>query len=179
MSFNKKTWKARQGVGLNKFSDGNGNMLVLTNTPDSITEVGDSFSADNMNDLETRIANGIADGANIQTSTATINDLTVNITYIKSGSRAIVYIADMVQTGTGGSTITLPAELQGYTYLSGRTAGGYGGGTVWQTGNPKNIYLIANDTNGKTISIMGQGAMPVTVSNYTIIEAWCVLNYSV
>ena len=109
--------------------------------------------------------------ANLKTATAAINDLTVNITYIKSGSRAIVYIADMVQTGTGGSTITLPAALQGYTGT------GYGDGTVWQTGNPKNIYLIGNDANGQTVSIMGQGAMPVTVSNHNIIAAWCVLNY--
>lgn len=114
---------------------------------------------------------GSAGSAALQTATATINDLTMPITYIKSDSRAIVYISYMAPTGTGGSTITLPAELQGYT------GDGFGDGTVWQTGNPKNIYLFANDANGKTISIVGQGAMPVTVSNFMIFAAWCVLYY--
>lgn len=200
MAYVKKTWKARQGVGLNKYTDSiSGQTFALMNTPDSISQIGDAFTVANMNDLENRIDAGkvdkitgkglstndytdedkakLANSAALQASTAAINDLTVSITYIRSGSRAIVYIADMVPTGTGGSTITLPAELQGYTNISGRTAGGYGGGTVWQTGNPKNIYLIGNDANGKTLSIMGQGAMPVTVSNYTIIAAWCMLNY--
>ncbi|MBS6475044.1 MAG: hypothetical protein KH354_03570 [Clostridiales bacterium] len=138
---------------------------------------GKGLSTNDYTDEDKAKLTSITGGANVQTSTATINDLTVNITYIKSDSRAIVYIADMVPTGTGGSTITLPAELQGYTNLSGRSAGGYGGGTVWQTGNPKNIYLIGNDADGKTLNIMGQGAMPVTVANYMIVEAWCVLNY--
>lgn len=62
MAYQSKTWKNRAGTGLNKYKDSvSGNTLELTNTPDSVTEAGDAFSAANMNDLESRIANGFAD----------------------------------------------------------------------------------------------------------------------
>lgn len=62
MAYQAKTWKNRAGTGLNKYKDSvSGNTLELTNTPDSVTEAGDAFSAANMNDLESRIANGFAD----------------------------------------------------------------------------------------------------------------------
>lgn len=62
MAYQAKTWKNRAGTGLNKYKDSvSGNTLELTNTPDSVTEAGDAFSAANMNDLEIRIANGFAD----------------------------------------------------------------------------------------------------------------------
>ena len=62
MAYQSKTWKNRAGTGLNKYKDSvSGNTLELTNTPDSVTEAGDAFSAANMNDLESRIAAGFAD----------------------------------------------------------------------------------------------------------------------
>lgn len=62
MAYQSKTWKNRAGTGLNKYKDSvSGDTLELTNTPDSVTEAGDAFSAANMNDLESRIANGFAD----------------------------------------------------------------------------------------------------------------------
>ena len=114
MAYVKKTWKARQGVGLNKYTDSiSGQTFALLNTPDSVSQAGDAFTAANMNDLENRIDTGkvdkitgkglstndytnedkakLANSAALQASTVTINDLTVSITYIRSGSRAIVY----------------------------------------------------------------------------------------
>lgn len=62
MAYQAKTWKNRAGTGLNKYKDSvSGDTLELINTPDSVTEAGDAFSAANMNDLESRIANGFAD----------------------------------------------------------------------------------------------------------------------
>ena len=62
MAYQAKTWKNRAGTGLNKYKDSvSGDTLELINTPDSVTEAGDAFSAANMNDLESRIAAGFAD----------------------------------------------------------------------------------------------------------------------
>lgn len=62
MAFEKRTWLARLGQGLNKFfigeKDAEGKQ-ELTNAPDSITQQGDVISADNLNDLEDRIDNAI------------------------------------------------------------------------------------------------------------------------
>ena len=57
MAFNKRTWKGRQGTGLNKFSINGASPVTVVNQPDTITEVGDALSAGNLNDLETRIGN--------------------------------------------------------------------------------------------------------------------------
>lgn len=55
MAFNKRTWKGRQGTGLNKFSINGATPVTIVNQPDTLTEVGDALSAGNLNDLETRI----------------------------------------------------------------------------------------------------------------------------
>lgn len=54
--FLKRIWKARRGFGLNKFSINGQPPVEVVNEPDSVTEVGDPISADNLNDLEARIA---------------------------------------------------------------------------------------------------------------------------
>ena len=61
MAFVKRTWLARLGTGLNKFIIGEKdaqNKQTLTNSPDSITQDGDTISAQNLNDLEDRIEAG-------------------------------------------------------------------------------------------------------------------------
>lgn len=57
MAFIKKTWLARLGVGLNRFRMNNSTDVVLESNPISVTQQGDQLSADNMNNLETRIGN--------------------------------------------------------------------------------------------------------------------------
>lgn len=61
MAFNKRTWKGRQGTGLNKFSIDGATPVTVVNQPDSITEQGDALSAGNLNDLENRIYNEFTD----------------------------------------------------------------------------------------------------------------------
>lgn len=61
MAFVKRTWLARLGTGLNKFIIGEKDAQdkqTLTNSPDSITQDGDTISAQNLNDLEDRIEAG-------------------------------------------------------------------------------------------------------------------------
>jgi hypothetical protein len=58
-AFNKKTWHARLGAGLNKFLDiVSGKYMQFESAPDTITQEGTPLSADNLNDLETRIDEG-------------------------------------------------------------------------------------------------------------------------
>lgn len=57
MAFNKRTWKGRQGTGLNKFSIDGATPVTVVNQPDYVSEQGDALSAGNLNDLETRIDN--------------------------------------------------------------------------------------------------------------------------
>lgn len=64
MAFVKRTWLARIGTGLNKFIIGEKdaqNKQTLVNDPDSITQEGDTISAQNLNDLEDRIEAGFND----------------------------------------------------------------------------------------------------------------------
>lgn len=56
MAFSKKTWKDRQGTGLDKFTI-NGETVTLTSQPWGIEEQGDKANATTFNDLETRIYN--------------------------------------------------------------------------------------------------------------------------
>lgn len=56
MPYTPNTWQDRIGVGLNKFTDQNGNNLELTPNPDAITQTGTPFSAAWMNHIEQGIA---------------------------------------------------------------------------------------------------------------------------
>jgi hypothetical protein len=72
MAYNETVWKARQGAGLNKFTETerSGNTVVLTNTPDSITEPGTAFSAENMNHIERGIFEAHEANKTLQTAIA-------------------------------------------------------------------------------------------------------------
>lgn len=57
MPYTPHVWKARLGTGLNKFSNtGTAQNLVLTPSPDSITQEGTPFNVDWMNELEQGVA---------------------------------------------------------------------------------------------------------------------------
>lgn len=55
MAYQKKTWLARLGQGLNKFIFNGGSKVTLDSSPDVVTQEGTPLSAENMNDLEQRI----------------------------------------------------------------------------------------------------------------------------
>ena len=73
MAYVSKTWKGRQGVGLNKFSINGATPVPIINQPDSVTQAGDALSAGNLNDLEQRISNAFDD---VDTALATKADQT-------------------------------------------------------------------------------------------------------
>ena len=126
--FNRRTWLARIGTGLNKFiigaKDADGKQ-ALVNSPDSVTQEGDVISADNLNDLEGRIESEFNNKVNLS---STINDRSLESSIqlfdwdIKRGNLAInaltafeeptVLVATEAQTGpsamSGDETLTLP-----------------------------------------------------------------------
>lgn len=80
MAFVKKTWKNRQSEYPNRrrLTDDSGDSQVVTVAREegSITEEGDAFNAENMNDLEKRIAEAltnIRDAFSIDGTVVTIN----------------------------------------------------------------------------------------------------------
>lgn len=65
MAYTPNEWKARQGTGLNRFQDQNGDFWEFTAAPAEITQVGTPFSADWMNHIEQELGsegqpNGLA-----------------------------------------------------------------------------------------------------------------------
>ena len=71
--FQVKTWQARQGIGLNKFSIDGGVPVTLVNRPDQVIIPGDAFSEENMNDLERRIAMACAETYGVKIDKANSN----------------------------------------------------------------------------------------------------------
>lgn len=119
MSFQIKNWTARQGTGLNKFTDTiTGQKMQLVNSPDAITSYGDSFSVANMNDLESRILAGLSD-----TSPRGV--------YATTTALQTAY-----PTGTGGICV-VTAEGKWY----------YWSGTAWAVGGTYQAASVAEDYN--------------------------------
>lgn len=56
MAYTPTNWQARAGTGLNRFVDQNGNTLILTSSPTEVITPGTPFTADNMNHIETGVA---------------------------------------------------------------------------------------------------------------------------
>ena len=56
MAYTPTNWQARTGAGLNRFVDQHGNILILTASPSEVINEGTPFTADNMNHMETGIA---------------------------------------------------------------------------------------------------------------------------
>ena len=80
MAYQKNTWIARQGTGLNKFTNsGTSTNLILSSNPDTITQVGTPFSADWMNNLENGVEQNDLAITRIKEKTIGVNKKAGNI----------------------------------------------------------------------------------------------------
>lgn len=81
MSFVKKTWKDRQSEYPNRRTltseDGSAQLVTVSREEGAITEEGDAFNAENMNDLEERIASALTDISEAFVMDGTV--LTINV----------------------------------------------------------------------------------------------------
>lgn len=136
MAFERRTWLARIGAGLNKFIIGEkdaGGKQTLTNSPDSVTQIGDVISADNLNDLEERIEDGLNE-LETQTQTAlagkvNTTDLNDTLTGMKltkvweNPSPLAEFSAQTVSFASVEEMIivySLSASLRGYYHIKDR-----------------------------------------------------------
>lgn len=89
MAFQKKTWLARLGQGLNKFIFNGGSKVTLDSSPDLVTQEGTPLSAENMNDLENRIDSEFTNVNDAITSLSTWKKISTDpetASYVTSGS---------------------------------------------------------------------------------------------
>ena len=110
MAYTKRTWKGRQGTGLNKFSINGATPVTITNQPDSVTEQGDALSAGNLNDLETRIDNAFTA---VDAEVATKADET-EITNLQNALDAIDHRVTNLEVKAGDEiVVTYPSTTYG------------------------------------------------------------------
>ena len=122
MAYSKKTWKARQGLGLNKFSIDGATPVAIINQPDSVTQQGDALSAGNLNNLEDRIAEAFDDVENEKADKSEIEDLQSQINQHEarlsnleqvSGDYVTSDMQDYSTTPTGKASYALVESLIG------------------------------------------------------------------
>lgn len=102
--FQKKTWKPRASEfptrrTLTDTTTGTVQTVNVARAEGTVTEQGDGFSAENMNDLETRIANGLSEKQSAITATGILKGSSGSVTAAEAGTD---YVAPV--TGKGLST---------------------------------------------------------------------------
>ena len=128
MAFEKRTWLARIGTGLNKFiigdKDGN-NKQTLTNSPDTVSQEGDVISADNLNDLEDRIDNEFtSQNTRISDNETAIGNLNTSVSDLTNKVDGLVSVVSRGRTISsttvaGGQDYYWDIDMarDGYTFL--------------------------------------------------------------
>lgn len=125
MAFEKRTWFARLGLGLNKFiirdKDAQGKQ-ELVNSPDSVTQQGDVISADNLNDLEDRIANAVQDVGGIlvwenSNPDSALAPTSISPTITKVSEKVIVAV-DYAREVSSSSTIKASLETKRQLFVA-------------------------------------------------------------
>lgn len=108
MAFERRTWLARIGAGLNKFIIGEkdaGGKQTVTNSPDSVTQIGDVISAENLNDLEERIEAGFND-LETQTQTA-LAGMKLTKVWENPNPTATSFLAQDISLGNVGNELVI------------------------------------------------------------------------
>lgn len=151
MAFNKRTWKGRQGVGLNKFSINGATPVTVVNQPDSITEVGDALSAGNLNDLEDRIADAFDETASQEEVTDLKNacdalDKRVENLEEKAGDYTEVDVKSVYSVPTGKAKNMVLPKIEGVSRAENQLA------DVLQLGNNDGLTYTLGNNGAVTIS---------------------------
>jgi hypothetical protein len=138
MAYTKTEWKARQGTNLNKFtkSQETAESVILTNTPDSVTEPGTPFTAENMNKIERGIEEaheGIAaevrdreavDKALLKEISAELRELEAAVEAEEQArEEAVEHLRELINALSPESLENLPELLAGLENLPGRVEG--------------------------------------------------------
>lgn len=139
MAYTKTNWLARTGTGLNKYKDTNDNdrVLALVHDPDTITQNGTPFSAENMNKIEQGIydAHVTADGAVKASGGDTANTKVASFT-ASSAAYPVPAAGETHKTMWGkvvkffGDVGTRLGQLKGLSNKDKTVAGDYTAGSI-------------------------------------------------
>jgi microcystin-dependent protein len=110
--YEKTNWKARRGTGLNKFTETersgtarDENTVILTNTPDSISEPGTPFNEDNMNHIEQGIEDAHSSIIDTLNNAKDYTDLTARaLNAVIDGIQALTLSGAFLTRVVGGFT---------------------------------------------------------------------------
>lgn len=189
MAYNKHEWKARTGVGLNKFKDADGRVYEFTPAPDEVTEPGTPFSAEWMNEMEAGIAAaGIIYGI-CETAAATaakIVDTGGAPEQLANGDNFRILFVNEVQAGAtlninGIGAYPIIDNYTGAAIVKGDIPADYIGDIMFEDGKflllnaesftPKNANImqfingIASTLGGDTVSL--DGKVKIAAGTYT------------
>lgn len=184
MAFQKKTWKNRLSEFPNRRRlepTGIENTYDVVRAEGNVTETGDAFSEDSMNDLEERIATGLADGAittALHTRTGTTNNLDIptgakNLTFLATAD-----LADGDSWTINGQPVTavlqngepLPGDLfKAGCWVTGVRLSDDGTQLFFRAGASTVPSIFGNGSDGDAV-ISGTVTLPVPVPHQSIVE---------
>ena len=150
MAFVQKTWKDRVAEYINRRiltkEDGTTELVSVERSEGTISQEGDAFSAENMNDLEQRIANEFSEqNKKFDVETVTISSGVILTRYGK------IRILSVTNPSITSSTIKLPLETDypaTETSATGRISSGTLGMIYVKTnGDVAHIQLNGSTTN--------------------------------
>lgn len=173
MAFQKKTWLARLGQGLNKFIFNGGSKVTLDSSPDLVTQEGTPLSAENMNDLEQRIEDEFT---NVNSMITSLNGSFYPITF-KSGVSAIYQPSGILVTTMGGKHIAfISLGFSGGGASVSGIIGSYDPSVLTSTVVDGAVFQSPNWThdtfyfNNGYIQILGSGGELGTVSAVVLLD---------
>ena len=184
MAFQKKEWKNRLSEFPNRRRlepTGIENTYDVVRTEGNVTETGDAFAEESMNDLEERIAAGIAESAvstALHTRTGTTNNLDIpdgakNLTFLATAT-----IADGDTWTVNSQPVTaklqngeaLPGELfKTGCWVTGVRLSDDGTQLFFRAGASTVPSIFGNGSDGDAV-ISGTVTLPVPVPHQSIIE---------
>lgn len=150
MAFQKKEWKNRLSEFPNRRRlepTGIENTYDVVRAEGNVTEAGDAFAEESMNDLEERIAAGLAEGS-ITTATHTKTGTTHNLD-VPVGAHNLTFLA--TADIADGDTWTVNSQPVTAVLQNGESLPG----ELFKAGN----YVTGVYFNGAKLSFTGRGAM--------------------
>jgi hypothetical protein len=132
---------ARQGIGLNKFTDQNGVKYEFTPSPDEVTQPGTPFSAEWMNEMEEQLEKAaVLSGGAVEGNFPVFNALGELINSGK-GPDILQYVSDSMFQTIGGKKAPI-ASIEAGSYIGTGTPP-----TLTFSFEPKIVFILASGVN--------------------------------
>ena len=173
MGFIKKIWKDRISEFPTRRSltktDGTSELVTVARSEGMISEEGDAFSAENMNDLETRISNEFEEQN--KNFTDKLDDIEA---YIKGGFSMTIGNV-LYEEGTAATAVTKELETTSPSLIYLDHCASY---TVTANGTDVNAKVISKQgsyNRNSAIAILPKGNISITIKGTAQTGAGCTL----